>query len=132
MGTASRLALRCGALWLTLLSAPATALAVPAGPFDDWIIYHVTVEMFADGNRANDGEISGWKHPNYAGGDLQGILDHLDHLEKLGVNAVWLSPVFASRSSHGYDVTNYFSVGDAVGNPGKPDESLAAYGHSFQ
>jgi len=114
-------------LWAALLGAPCAALAEPAGAFDDWIIYHVTVEMFADGNRANDGEITGWKQPNYAGGDLQGLLDHLDHLEKLGINAVWLSPVFAARSSHGYDVTNYYRIGDAVGVPGKPDESLALF-----
>ena len=113
------------ALGLALWGASAPAAA--AGPFDDWIVYHVTVEMFADGNRGNDGEISGWKHPLYAGGDLQGILDHLDHLEKLGVNAVWLSPVFASRSSHGYDVTNYYRIADALGVPGKPDESLALF-----
>ncbi len=110
----------------TVAAESVGAVGAPAS-FDDWIVYHVTVEMFADSNRANDGEISGWKHPNYAGGDLQGILDHLDHLEKLGVNAIWLSPVFAARSSHGYDVTNYYRIGDAVGNPGKPEESLALF-----
>lgn len=123
----ARLLLVMGALGLALLGVPSATKAASAGTFDDWIVYQVTVEMFADGNRANDGEISGWKHPNYAGGDLQGILDHLDHLEKLGVNAVWLSPVFASRSSHGYDVTNYYRIGDAVGIPGKADESLALF-----
>ncbi len=107
------------------LCAPATAS--PPVPEFGWTIYHVTIEMFANGNTANDGEISGWKHPRYAGGDLQGILDHLDFLEQLGVDAIWLSPVFASRSSHGYDVTNYYRIGEAIGIPGDPDASLALF-----
>src|SRR3982751_5784368 len=76
-------------------------------PFIGLTIYHIMVDMFADGNPANNGEITGWKHPSYAGGDLQGILEHVQYLQNLGVNAVWLSPIFAARSSHGYDVTNY-------------------------
>ena len=53
------------------------AVEVGAGtaPFDDWIVYHIKVSMFANGNKGNDGEINGWKHPNYAGGDLQGVLE---------------------------------------------------------
>jgi glycosidase len=95
-----------------------------AAPFDDWIIYHIMVEMFADGSPANDGEITGWKHPSYAGGDLQGILAHADHIQSLGANAVWLSPIFAAHTSHGYDVTNYYRPGDAVAVPGDKAASL--------
>ncbi|HKI02040.1 MAG TPA: alpha-amylase family glycosyl hydrolase [Thermoanaerobaculia bacterium] len=91
-----------------------------AGPFDDWIVYHIMVDMFAKGSPANDGEITGWKHPNYAGGDLQGILEHADHIQKLGANAVWLSPIFAARSSHAYDATNYYRIGGAFGAPNRP------------
>ncbi len=96
----------------------------PPGPYDDWVLYQVTVEMFANGSPANDGEITGWKHPNYAGGDLQGVLEHVDHLQALGVNTVWLSPVFAARSSHGYDATNYYQIGGAVAVPNDPAASL--------
>ncbi|HEV8583147.1 MAG TPA: alpha-amylase family glycosyl hydrolase [Thermoanaerobaculia bacterium] len=95
-----------------------------AGPFDDWILYHIMVEMFANGSTANDREITGWKHPNYAGGDLQGILERAEHIQRLGANAVWLSPIFAARTSHGYDVTNYYKIGSAVGVPGDPAASL--------
>ena len=59
----------------------------PTSPFADWTVYHIMVEMFANGNPGNDGEISGWKHPNYAGGDLQGSLEHAGYLQDLGVNA---------------------------------------------
>jgi cyclomaltodextrinase len=105
--------------------------AVRVGPVDlarapwaDWTIYHVMMEMFADGNPGNDGEITGWKHPNYAGGDLQGLLQRAGYLQDLGVTAVWLSPVFASRTSHGYDVRNYYKIADAVGVPGDAKASL--------
>ena len=93
-------------------------------PFNDWIIYHVMVEMFANGSPGNDGEITGWKHPNYAGGDLQGVLEKAGHIEELGANAVWLSPIFLSRTSHGYDVQNYYRLANAVALPGDPEASL--------
>ncbi len=102
----------------------ACAQRAAAQPYDDWVIYQIMVDMFANGSTANDGEITGWKHPNYAGGDLQGILEHVDHIQALGVNTVWLSPVFAARSSHGYDATNYYQIGGAVAVPNDPAASL--------
>lgn len=95
--------------------------------FSDWTVYHIMMGYFANGSAANDGEIRGWRHPNYAGGDLAGVLDKVDYLEALGVDAVWLSPIFASRTSHGYDVTNYFRIADAVGVPGDAEASLALF-----
>lgn len=110
---------------LAVLAVPsAQAASYEAGPFDDWIVYHIMVDMFADGTASNDGEITGWKHPNYAGGDLQGILEHAEHIQKLGANAVWLSPVFAAKSSHGYDATNYYRIAGAVAVPGDAAASL--------
>lgn len=105
----------------------AAGLRPLTSPFADWTVYHIMVEMFANGNKGNDGEISGWKHPNYAGGDLQGILEHAGYLQDLGVNAVWLSPIFAARTSHGYDVLNYYRIGDAVAVPGDPKASLELF-----
>lgn len=113
-------------LLFLLLAHGAHALQAGAGakPFDDWILYHVMMSMFANGNPGNDGEISGWKHPNYAGGDLQGVLAHAAHLQSLGVNAVWLSPVFQARTSHGYDVMNYYRISPALAVPNDPAASL--------
>lgn len=104
------------------VTPPATSAAVPdfAPPRHDWTIYHVMMGEFRSGSRDNDGEIRGWKHPNYIGGDLQGVLQSVDHIAALGCDAVWLSPIFASRTSHGYDVTNYWRVADQVAVPGDP------------
>lgn len=64
-------------------------------------IYFVVVDRFCDGNSSNDKAVDPsdfdpthtdyWK---YWGGDLRGILQKLDYLQSLGVNAVWLTPLF--------------------------------------
>ncbi|MDO4466286.1 MAG: alpha-glucosidase [Bacillota bacterium] len=44
-------------------------------------------------------------------GDLQGIIEHLDYLETLGIDGIWLSPVFASpQVDNGYDISNYREI----------------------
>lgn len=97
------------------------------GGFGGWTIYHVMLGFFRNGNPGNDGEVEGWRHPNYAGGDLQGVREKAGYLADLGVNAVWLSPLFASRTSHGYDVANYYRLGDAVAVPDDPQASLELF-----
>ncbi len=57
-------------------------------------------------------------------GDLSGLIDHLDHLndgdpattDDLGVGGIWLMPIFASPSYHGYDTTDYETVNPDYGN----------------
>jgi len=105
----------------------AVAVGTRSTPFSGLSIYHVMVGMFANGSKGNDGEVAGWKHPNYAGGDLQGVLERAPYLQELGVNAVWLSPVFLARTSHGYDVQNYYKLGNAVAVPGDPGASLELF-----
>ncbi|MGC3999307.1 MAG: alpha-amylase family glycosyl hydrolase [Anaeromyxobacter sp.] len=51
----------------------------------------------------------------FFGGDLPGVIRHLDHLEDLGVNAVYLNPVFTSPSNHKYDVTDFEHVDPHLG-----------------
>ncbi|RCU50934.1 hypothetical protein DU002_06310 [Corallincola holothuriorum] len=95
-------------------------------PFDHLIIYHIMVGYFANAEPDNDrAGLSHWVGPNYAGGDLQGVLGKLDYLEKLGINAIWLSPTFPSFTSHGYDPANYYGVNGALAYPGDPTKSLA-------
>jgi len=52
----------------------------------------------------------------YFGGDLQGIIDRLDHLQSLGVTLVYLNPIFSSGSAHGYDTFDYLKVEPSFGD----------------
>lgn len=50
-------------------------------------------------------------------GDLQGIISKLDYLADLGVNAVWLSPIYSSPNrDNGYDISNYYQIMDEFGS----------------
>lgn len=48
-------------------------------------------------------------------GDFQGIISELDYFDKLGVTALWLSPVQPAQSYHGYDVTDYEAINKRYG-----------------
>ncbi len=73
-------------------------------------IYFVLVDRFANGDRLNDETINLEDPQAFHGGDLQGVIDHLDHIQGLGFRTVWLSPVFKMRTEpffghgafHGY------------------------------
>ncbi len=52
------------------------------------------------------------------GGDLQGILEKLPYLKALGVNALYLNPVFKGESLHKYDATSYIHIDDHFGVKG--------------
>ena len=103
------------------------AVKPPAAAWSGWTIYHIMLGYFRNGHPGNDGEVDGWRHPNYAGGDLQGVLEGADHIASLGVDAVWLSPIFQSRTSHGYDVASYYRIGGAVAVSGDAEASLELF-----
>lgn len=96
----------------------------------DWVTktvwYQIFPERFANGNRENDpvGTLAwGSKDPDrqdFFGGDLQGIIDHLDYLQELGINGIYLCPIFKAYSNHKYDTIDYFKVDPAFGT----DETL--------
>ncbi|QIL78277.1 MULTISPECIES: glycoside hydrolase family 13 protein [Hymenobacter] len=60
------------------------------------------------------------------GGDVQGILDKLDYLQQLGVNALYLTPVFWSPSSHKYDALCYHHADPTFGPDPAGDKKLMA------
>ncbi len=60
------------------------------------------------------------------GGDLQGIIDHLDYLKDLGITAIYLTPVFESPSSHKYDTRMYHHVDNNFGPDPAGDEKIWA------
>jgi cyclomaltodextrinase len=58
------------------------------------------------------------------GGDIQGILNHLDYLKNLGINAIYLNPVFESPSLHKYDTRLYHHIDNNFGPNPKEDEKI--------
>src|SRR5690349_9054558 len=78
------------------------------------VIYQIYPRSFQDSN--GDGI-----------GDLRGILQRLDYLESLGVNAVWLSPIYPSpMDDFGYDVSDYVGIHPMFGTMADFDELSAA------
>lgn len=67
-------------------------------------IYFVMIDRFANGDRSNDGPIAPADPQAFHGGDLRGVIDRLDWLQSLGVDTVWLSPIFRARTEkwHGF------------------------------
>lgn len=60
------------------------------------------------------------------GGDLQGIIDKLDYLQELGINAIYLNPVFDSPSHHKYDGASYHHIDPNFGPDPEGDRALIA------
>ncbi len=59
-------------------------------------------------------------------GDLKGITSKLDYLQKLGITAIWLSPVYASpMDDNGYDISDYEAIADIFGDMADMEELLA-------
>ena len=64
-------------------------------------------------------------HAHY-GGDLAGIAEKLPYLTELGVNALWLTPIFVSPSNHRYDISDYRRVDPHLGGQAAYDAMLTA------
>ncbi len=47
---------------------------------------------------------------SFYGGDLQGVIDSVDYLEYLGVEAIYFNPIFEALSTHKYDTKNYLKI----------------------
>ncbi|MCX2744362.1 glycoside hydrolase family 13 protein [Mangrovivirga sp. M17] len=90
------------------------------------VMYLLMPDRFADGDpetnniegylEKSNRENPGGKH----GGDIQGVIDHLDYLEELGITTVWLNPVqennMESYSYHGYSITDYYHIDKRLGS----------------
>ncbi|MGX6979602.1 glycoside hydrolase family 13 protein [Vagococcus elongatus] len=85
--------------------------------------YQIFPERFDNGDPSNDptGTLP-WgskEHPDrtdFFGGDLQGVLNHLDYLVDLGINGIYFCPIFKAYSNHKYDTIDYFEVDPHFGD----------------
>lgn len=106
-------------------------MLVPGFRTPDWakgaVMYQIFVDRFCNGDPSNDVEdreyfyigdvtnkVTDWnKYPasmgvrEFYGGDLQGVMDKLDYLQELGVEVIYLNPIFVSPSNHKYDIQDY-------------------------
>ncbi len=89
---------------------------------NDTVWYQIFPERFCNGDKANDPiAIRPWGfHPvsneEFYGGDLQGIIDRLDYIESIGINGIYLTPIFEAETSHKYDTTNYMKIDPHFGD----------------
>jgi cyclomaltodextrinase / maltogenic alpha-amylase / neopullulanase len=82
----------------------------PAAWTREAVVYHVFVDRFDPGPGRE------WGKEPFMGGTLAGVIRRLDYLVELGVNVLWLSPIFPSPTYHGYDATDLFDVEPRLGS----------------
>lgn len=133
------------AIWPTLFDFVLLADFQRPSWIDDAVFYQIFPDRFHNGDPAlnvPDGafvsrsgkrsQTRDWDAPlrpyaesgnvDFYGGDLPGIIARLDYLRELGVNALYLNPIFASSSSHRYNTEDFYKVDPHLGG----DEALAA------
>ncbi len=106
--------------------------ALYQGKANDLRIYQVMLEAFIDGDSNADYDSA--YGPSQHKGDIQGVIDSLDYIDSLGMNAIWLTPVFESVAvggqdqwatrldGTGYFASNYFNVDPNFGSIDKLKE----------
>jgi len=105
------------------------------GRWPDWVkdavFYQVFPDRFAASDRVHKPHgLEAWDSPptlhGYKGGDLLGVAERLDHLQGLGVTALYLCPVFASGANHRYHTHDYHVVDPMLGGDAALAELLAS------
>jgi len=86
----------------------------------DAVFYQIFPDRFARSERLpNSPYFESWDSPpttfGFKGGDLLGVVEHLDYLQDLGVTALYLTPIFASAANHRYHTYDYFTVDPLLG-----------------
>lgn len=89
----------------------------------DWvkgqIFYQIFPERFARGGTAEPENLEPWgtipTRENYMGGTLQGITDHMDYIQELGVGCIYLNPIFTAKFNHKYATVDYKEIDPQFG-----------------
>jgi glycosidase len=113
----------------------------------DMVIYQIFPDRFYNGDPSNDSagtpSVYGspaivrknWNDPvsdypqsvsEFYGGDLQGVIDKLPYLKSLGVNTLYLNPIFTAPTNHKYDTSDYYSIDPRFGTIGTFNQLLSA------
>jgi cyclomaltodextrinase len=87
----------------------------------DSIFYQIFPDRFANGNPTNDPpNVQKWGSAptlwGFQGGDLRGIIRRLDYLLELGINAIYLNPIFLASSTHRYNTSDYYKIDPRLGD----------------
>ncbi|MDR3336124.1 MAG: glycoside hydrolase family 13 protein [Treponema sp.] len=88
----------------------------------DTIWYQIFPERFCNGNPAlSPADSARWDtgvpgHYNFFGGDIPGIIQKLSYLKDLGINGIYLTPVFKAPSNHKYDTADYYAIDEHFGS----------------
>ncbi|MFW6034743.1 MAG: glycoside hydrolase family 13 protein [Halanaerobiales bacterium] len=87
----------------------------------DAVVYQIFPERFYNENPDIDlDSIQQWgekpEADSFFGGDLEGIIKKLDYIKDLGVNTIYLTPIFTSPSNHKYNIDNYFTIDSNFGS----------------
>jgi cyclomaltodextrinase len=86
----------------------------------DAIFYQIFPDRFAKSERVRKpANLQPWEAPptahGFKGGDLLGVLERLDYLSELGIDAIYLNPIFQSASNHRYHTHDYYRVDPLLG-----------------
>jgi glycosidase len=97
---------------------------MPTVQTPDWVkdavFYQIFPDRFARSDRlAKPSNLEPWDAPptahGYKGGDLLGVVEHLDHIQDLGATALYFCPIFQSASNHRYHTHDYYQVDPLLG-----------------
>lgn len=90
----------------------------------DWVKHAVFYQIFPDrfarsSSLIKPNNLEPWDSPptteGYKGGDLLGVVEHLDHIQQLGATAIYFTPIFQSASNHRYHTHDYYQVDPLLG-----------------
>lgn len=94
------------------------------------VFYQIFPDRFARSERVQKpNNLEPWDSEpttfGYKGGDLLGVVEHLDHIQELGATALYFNPIFQSASNHRYHTHDYYRVDPLLGGDAAFDELLA-------
>lgn len=90
--------------------------------FMNAVVYNIFPDSFASGQNTLSGSEKKLSSPDgttshsHLGGTITGILENLNYIQSLGVNCLYLNPIFKSEEYHKYDIVDYFHVDPCLGS----------------